>query len=113
LLLAGDGVTSTRIAGRVRADRGLTRNTKPAGADALVWSHDGQEGRGLCIDGAAGLGRARLKPHLAHSVKLSNDPRFEEKLIDVWDRHWLTSWARTERDVCRVGRFTRHTGPWL
>jgi len=24
-----------------------------------------------------------LKPHLVHSFKLSNDPRFEEKLIDV------------------------------
>ena len=84
--------------GKVRAGRGrkssipqakieeiveLTRNSKPAGQ--THWS---------CRTMAAQVGvspatvqrvwAARgLKPHLLHSFKLSNDPRFEEKLIDV------------------------------
>src|SRR5664280_1669979 len=76
--------------GKVRAGRGrkstiqqekideiveLTRNSKPAGQ--THWS---------CRTMAkkVGVSAARgLKPHLVHSFKLSNDPRFEEKLIDV------------------------------
>jgi len=84
--------------GKVRAGRGrkstipqstidelvdLTQHSKPAGQ--THWS---------CRTMAAQVGvspatvqrvwAARgLKPHLVHSFKLSNDPRFEEKLIDV------------------------------
>jgi transposase len=84
--------------GKVRAGRGrkstipqatideiveLTRNSKPAGQ--THWS---------CRTMAAQVGvspatvqrvwAARgLKPHLVKTFKLSNDPRFEEKLIDV------------------------------
>jgi len=84
--------------GRVRSGRGrkstipqakideiveLTRNSKPAGH--THWS---------CRTMAAQVGvspatvqrvwAARgLKPHLVKTFKLSNDPRFEEKLIDV------------------------------
>lgn len=123
LLLAGDGVANSQIAGRVgvkaatvrawrarfaeeglaklgkvRAGRGrkstipqskideiveLTRRSRPAGQ--THWS---------CRTMAAQVGvspatvqrvwAARgLKPHLVKTFKLSNDPRFEEKLVDV------------------------------
>lgn len=46
-------------------------------------SDDGRGGRGVERHRAAGLVGRGLKPHLVKSFKLSNDPRFEEKLIDV------------------------------
>jgi len=84
--------------GKVRAGRGrkssipqskieeiveVTRNSRPAGQ--THWSCRTMAKR-VGVSAAtvqrvwAGRG---LKPHLVHSFKLSNDPRFEEKLIDV------------------------------
>jgi len=123
LLLAGDGVANTQIAGRVdvkaatvrawrarfaedglaklgkvRAGRGrkssipqskieqiveLTRNSKPAGQ--THWScRTMAKTVGVSASTVQRVWAARgLKPHLVHSFKLSNDPQFEEKLIDV------------------------------
>jgi len=84
--------------GRVRAGRGrkpsipqskieeiveLTRNSRPAGQ--THWSCRTMAKRvGVSAATVQRVWAARgLKPHLVHSFKLSNDPRFEEKLIDV------------------------------
>ena len=84
--------------GKVRAGRGrkstipqaaideivdLTRNSKPAGQ--THWSCRTMAARvGVSPATVQRVWSARgLKPHLVHTFKLSNDPRFEEKLIDV------------------------------
>src|SRR5664280_2534548 len=84
--------------GKVRAGRGrkstiqqekideiveLTRNSKPAGQ--THWSCRTMAKKvGVSAATVQRVWAARgLKPHLVHSFKLSNDPRFEEKLIDV------------------------------
>ncbi len=84
--------------GKVRAGRGrkssipqskieeiveLTRNSRPAGQ--THWSCRTMAKRvGVSAATVQRVWAARgLKPHLVHSFKLSNDPRFEEKLIDV------------------------------
>jgi transposase len=84
--------------GKVRAGRGrkssipqskveeiveLTRASKPAGQ--THWSCRTMASKvGVCASTVQRVWAARgLKPHLVHSFKLSNDPRFEEKLIDV------------------------------
>jgi transposase len=84
--------------GKVRAGRGrkstipqekidqiveLTRNSKPVGH--THWSCRTMAARaGVSAATVQRVWAARgLKPHLVHSFKLSNDPRFEEKLIDV------------------------------
>jgi transposase len=84
--------------GKVRAGRGrkssipqdkvdeiveLTRNSKPEGQ--THWSCRTMAKKvGVSPATVQRLWAARgLKPHLVKSFKLSNDPRFEEKLIDV------------------------------
>jgi len=84
--------------GKVRAGRGrkstiaqetideiveLTRNSKPAGH--THWScRTMAEQVGVSPATVQRVWAARgLKPHLVHAFKLSNDPRFEEKLVDV------------------------------
>jgi transposase len=84
--------------GKVRAGRGrkssipqskvdeiveLTRNSKPVGQ--THWSCRTMAKKvGVSAATVQRVWAARgLKPHLVHSFKLSNDPRFEEKLIDV------------------------------
>jgi transposase len=84
--------------GRVRAGRGrkstipqskideiveLTRNSKPAGH--THWSCRTMAARvGVSAATVQRVWAARgLRPHLVKTFKLSNDPRFEEKLIDV------------------------------
>jgi transposase len=84
--------------GKVRAGRGrkssipqdkieeiveLTRNCKPAGQ--THWSCRTMAARvGVSPATVQRVWAARgLKPHLVKTFKLSNDPRFEEKLIDV------------------------------
>jgi len=84
--------------GKVRAGRGrkssipqskieeiveLTRNSRPAGQ--THWSCRTMAKRvGVSAATVQRVWAARgLKPHLVHSFTLSNDPRFEEKLIDV------------------------------
>jgi len=84
--------------GKVRAGRGrkssipqskieeiveLTRNSRPAGQ--TQWSSRTMAKRvGVSAATVQRVWAARgLKPHLVHSFTLSNDPRFEEKLIDV------------------------------
>ncbi|MDQ6850740.1 MAG: IS630 family transposase [Actinomycetota bacterium] len=80
---AGRGRKSTIPQAKIDEIVELTRNSKPAGQ--THWS---------CRTMAAQVGvspatvqrvwAARgLKPHLVTTFKLSNDPRFEEKLIDV------------------------------
>ncbi len=61
----------------------LTRNGKPVGQ--THWSCRTMAARvGVSSATVQRVWAARgLKPHLVHSFKLSNDPRFEEKLIDV------------------------------
>jgi transposase len=84
--------------GKVRAGRGrksnipqskieeiveLTRNSKPAGQ--THWTCRTMAKKvGVSASTVQRVWAARgLKPHLVHPFKLSNDPRFEEKLIDV------------------------------
>ncbi len=61
----------------------LTRHSKPAGQ--THWSCRTIAQRvGVSPATVQRVWAARgLKPHLVHAFKLSNDPRFEEKLIDV------------------------------
>ena len=61
----------------------LTLNSKPAGE--THWSTRTMADRvGVSKDTVQRVWSARgLKPHLVKTFKLSNDPRFEEKLIDV------------------------------
>ena len=83
--------------GKVRAGRGrkstipqekideivhLTRHSTPEGQTHWSWD-DGGEGGGVVGDRAAGVGRARFETAPGRDIKLSNDPKFEEKLIDV------------------------------
>ena len=44
---------------------------------------DGQARGGVVLDGAASLGRSRIQPHRVETFKLSTDPKFEKKLVDV------------------------------
>lgn len=123
LLLAGDGVATSRVAaelgvsaatvsawrarftaeglsklGKVRKGRGrkptipqekideiiyLTKHSKPEGE--THWSCRSMAERvGVSKDTVQRVWSARgLKPHLVKTFKLSNDPQFEEKLIDV------------------------------
>jgi transposase len=84
--------------GRVRKGRGrkpripqqvidqivdLTQNSKPDGE--THWSTRTMADRvGVSKDTVQRVWKARgLKPHLVKTFKLSNDPRFEEKLVDV------------------------------
>ena len=47
-------------------------------------SDDGCCGRGVEVDGAAGVACAGAEPHRVQTFKLSNDPRFDgEKLVVV------------------------------
>jgi len=61
----------------------LTRNSTPSGE--THWSTRTMAKRvGVSKDTVQRVWSARgLKPHLVNTFKLSNDPRFEEKLIDV------------------------------
>ncbi len=61
----------------------LTRNSTPAGQ--THWSCRTMAKKvGVSPATVQRVWAARgLKPHMVHSFKLSNDPRFEEKLIDV------------------------------
>ena len=61
----------------------LTRNSKPDGQ--THWTCRTMAKKvGVSAATVQRVWAARgLKPHLVHSFKLSNDPRFEEKLIDV------------------------------
>ncbi len=61
----------------------LTRNSKPAGQTHWTCRTMAKKvGVSAATVQRVWAGRG-LKPHLVHSFKLSNDPRFEEKLIDV------------------------------
>src|SRR6516165_8788434 len=105
LLLAADGVANMRIAAqvgvkpaKVRAGRGrkstipqdkideivyLTRHSTPDGQ--THWSCQTMAAKaGVSAATVQRVWAARgLKPHLVETFKLSNDPKFEEKLIDV------------------------------
>ncbi|MDQ6782649.1 MAG: IS630 family transposase [Actinomycetota bacterium] len=61
----------------------LTRNSKPDGQTHWTCRTMAKQ-VGVSAATVQRVWAARgLKPHLVHSFKLSNDPRFEEKLIDV------------------------------
>ena len=73
------GVSAERVAEIVR----LTQHEKPAGA--THWSYRSmtrQVGESPATVQRIWSGRG-LKPHLVKTFNLSNDPAFEEKLIDV------------------------------
>ena len=60
-----------------------TTQTTPEGRDALVDTHDGP-GDGTTHSFVHRVWQSHgLKPHLIRTFKISNDPRFEEKLHDV------------------------------
>ncbi len=79
----GRGRKSTIPQGKIDEIVELTRNSKPAGQ--THWSCRTmavQVGVSPATVQRVWAGRG-LKPHLVKTFKLSNDPRFEEKLIDV------------------------------
>ena len=80
---AGRGRKSTIAQDTIEEIVELTRNSKPAGQ--THWSCRTMAARvGVSSATVQRVWAARgLKPHLVKTFKLSNDPRFEEKLIDV------------------------------
>ena len=80
---AGRGRKSTIAQDKIDEIVELTRNSKPAGQ--THWSCRTMAAKvGVSPATVQRVWAARgLKPHLVTSFKLSNDPRFEEKLIDV------------------------------
>jgi transposase len=80
---AGRGRKSTIAQDKIDEIVELTRNSKPAGQ--THWSCRTMAKQvGVSPATVQRVWAARgLKPHLVKSFKLSNDPRFEEKLIDV------------------------------
>jgi Homeodomain-like domain len=79
----GRGRKSTIAQDKIDEIVELTRNCKPAGH--TQWSCRTMAKQvGVSPATVQRVWAARgLKPHLVKSVTLSNDPRFEEKLIDV------------------------------
>ena len=62
----------------------LTLHSQAGGGHALVVPVDGGQGRASSTATVQRVWDARgLKPHLVETFKLSNDKRFEEKLVDV------------------------------
>jgi transposase len=80
---AGRGRKSTIAQDKIDEIVELTRNSKPAGQ--THWSCRTMAKQvGVSPATVQRVWAARgLKPHLVKSFKLSNDPRFEEKLVDV------------------------------
>jgi transposase len=80
---AGRGRKSTIPQAKIDEIVELTRNSKPAGQ--THWSCRTMAKRvGVSPATVQRVWAARgLKPHLVKTFKLSNDPRFEQKLIDV------------------------------
>jgi transposase len=80
---AGRGRKSTIPQAKIEQIVELTRHSTPAGQ--THWSCRTMAKQvGVSSATVQRVWAARgLKPHLVHSFKLSNDPRFEEKLIDV------------------------------
>src|SRR5664279_1127577 len=80
---AGRGRKSTIAQEKIDEIVDLTRNSTPAGQ--THWSCRTMAAKvGVSPATVQRVWAARgLKPHLVKSFKLSNDPRFEEKLIDV------------------------------
>src|SRR5664279_4739609 len=79
----GAGPEADDPAGEDRRDRWVDKEFHPGRGDALVVSIDGREGRGVQGHRAAGVVRAGFETTSVKTLKLSNDPLFEEKLIDV------------------------------
>jgi transposase len=79
----GRGVKSTIPQSTIDEILDLTMNSKPDGE--THWSCRSMAARvGVSKDTVQRVWSARgLKPHLVRTFKLSNDPQFEEKLIDV------------------------------
>ena len=79
-----DGGASPRSRPR-RSRRSFgSRSGDAAGRDALELPHDGRSGPGCRPATVQRIWSARgLKPHRVETFKLSNDPKFEEKLVDV------------------------------
>ena len=85
VIAKGRGRKSVAAAGHGGAEVvRLTLTSEPRGRlDALDDPVDGRAGRDRQGHGGADLGRSRLKPWKVDTFKVSNDPRFEEKLVDV------------------------------
>ena len=81
----GSGPQALDPRGDGRRDRAVDHHDDSAGCHALVVSHDGQAGRCQPGYGAKDLvGSWGLTSHTwSTPFKLCNDPRFEEKLIDM------------------------------
>ncbi len=80
---AGRGRKSNIPQSKIEEIVELTRTSKPAGQ--THWTCRTMAKKvGVSSATVQRVWAARgLKPHLVHSFKLSNDPRFEEKLVDV------------------------------
>lgn len=63
----------------------LTLTTRRVPQEATHWERpfDGQVCAGYHVAGAAGLGHSDLKPHRLKTFKISNDPHFADKVVDV------------------------------
>ena len=55
----------------------------PEGRDALVAGLDGQAQRPVGVHDRSDLAKFDLKPHLTDAFKLSTDPLFIEKVVNV------------------------------
>ena len=78
----GRGRKATISAAKIKAI-GASDNDVAAGTDALELPFDGQGPGRERRDGATDLGRPRSEAQPRRTFKLSNDPRFSEKLTDV------------------------------
>ena len=99
---AGRGRKVTIEQGKIDEILDLTMNSKPD--EETHWSCRTMAAKvGVSKDPVQRVWSARgLKPHLAKTFKLSNDPRFEEKLIDVVGLY-LDPPVRHEAPTDRVG----------
>ena len=79
----GSGPQALDQRGNGRRDRAVDHHDNSAGRNALVVSHDGQAGGGQFGYGATDLVGSGFGAPSGRTFKVSNDPKFEDKLIDV------------------------------
>ena len=80
----GSGPQALDPRGDDRRDRAVDHHDHAAGCHALVVPDDGQAGRESVRLRCNGFGRIwAWQPHRVETFKVSNDPKFDDKLIDV------------------------------